>query len=202
MGGRFTEGGRDAHTGAMAEPVPPPDVLSLFWSPVCAVGSHGPEGPNAQICVSVFGAGIVPEQPRIMVVLYGGNHTHDLVLAGGTLAVTVLSEGQEGLIEPLGVRSGASGDKLAGLEFALTPSGDPYFPGGAGLVDCAVIEQFDLGDATAFLCAVRERRRLTERAPLERSAALQAQEAIVLERWAQRQAEAQARSRALQHWLA
>ncbi len=190
------------HTVAMRDaPAPPPDVLSLFWSPVCAVGSHGPAGPNAQICVSVFGAGIVPEQPRILVVLYGGNHTHDLALASGTLAVTVLAEGQEHLVEPLGVTSGATADKLAGLEFALTPAGDPYFPAGVAVIDCAVIETFHLGDATAFLCAVRDRRRLGERVPLHRAAALNAQPAGVLARWAERQAEARDRSRASQHWL-
>ena len=34
-----------------------------------ARSSHGPGGPNAQICVSLAGASIVPEQPRILVSL-------------------------------------------------------------------------------------------------------------------------------------
>ena len=39
----------------------PVELLSHFWAPLCAIGSHGPQGPNAQVCVSVFGASIVTE---------------------------------------------------------------------------------------------------------------------------------------------
>jgi flavin reductase (DIM6/NTAB) family NADH-FMN oxidoreductase RutF len=67
------------------------DILSAFWAPLCAVGSHGPQGPNAQVCVSIFGASIVPERPRLLVVLHKTNLTHDLVAESGTLAVTAIS---------------------------------------------------------------------------------------------------------------
>lgn len=57
-----------------------PDLLSEFWAPLCAVGSHDAAGRlNAQICVSVFGASIVPERPRLLVVLSRTTLTHDLV---------------------------------------------------------------------------------------------------------------------------
>ena len=106
----------------------PRDVLSSFWSPLCAIGARGEGGadappnapPNAQICVSVFGASIVPEQPRVLVSLSKTNYTHELVIASGTLSVTALSASQLPLLEPLGLRSGRDGDKLAGLEVALT----------------------------------------------------------------------------------
>ena len=119
----------------------PRDVLSSFWSPLCAIGARGEGGadappnvprsapPNAQICVSVFGASIVPEQPRVLVSLSKTNYTHELVIASGTLSVTALSASQLPLLEPLGLRSGRDGDKLAGLEVALTEAGDPWFPG-------------------------------------------------------------------------
>ena len=134
----------------------PRNLLSHFWTPLTAVGSHGPAGPNAQICVSVFGASIVPERPRLLVTLSKTNSTTQLVQASGTLAVTLLSEQQVDLLAPLGLRSGRDGQKLDGLEVALTAAGDPWFPEGVGLIDCRVIEQYDLGDAVAFLCAVRE----------------------------------------------
>jgi flavin reductase (DIM6/NTAB) family NADH-FMN oxidoreductase RutF len=178
-----------------------PDVLSLFWSPICAIGSHGPHGPNAQFCVSVFGAGIVPEQPRIMVILYNTNFTRDLILEQGTLAVTVLANDQAYLFEALGTRSGRSGMKLPEGEYACTNHGDAYFPAGYGLLECVVIEYFDLGDATAFLCAVSDRRRLSGEVPLARSVAMQVQSEAVLARWAEVQAAAQANSRRTQRWL-
>jgi len=144
------------------------DPLSQFWAPVCAVGSHGANGPNAQICVSVLGASVVPDRPRLQVNLWKDNHTHDLVHETGTLAITVLTESQVGLVERLGLVSGRDGDKLADTGFAITTSGDPYFPTGAALIDCAVLSEFDFGDATGFLVAVRERRWLSDVPPLTR----------------------------------
>ena len=61
------------------------DVLSHFWAPLCAVGAGGPVGPNAQICVSVFGASIVPERPRLLVSLSKTNYTEALVRESGRL---------------------------------------------------------------------------------------------------------------------
>ena len=178
----------------------PPDVLSYFWAPLCAVGSYGERGPNAQICVSVFGASIVPEQPRVLVGLSKTNYTHELVEAAGALAVTVLSSEQLALLEPLGLRSGRDGDKLAGIEAALTAAGAPYFPGGTGYLACEVIEAYDLGDSTAFLCAVRERERLSDAEPMSWAAARERVGADFLRRWAEKSRREQEAARRLMRW--
>jgi flavin reductase (DIM6/NTAB) family NADH-FMN oxidoreductase RutF len=106
------------------------------WEPVCAVGAHAAGVMNAQICVSVFGVSIVESMPRLIVVLWKTNYTHELVQRSGTLACTLLTEAQVNLLEPLGMRTGrderSPQGKLSGLDFRLTDAGDPYFPGGAG----------------------------------------------------------------------
>lgn len=175
-------------------------MLSYFWAPLCAVGSHDDERPNAQICVSVFGASIVPDRPRLMTVLSKTNYTHDLVLAAGTLAITVLSASQLALLEPLGLRSGRDGDKLAGLEAQLTPSLDPYFTGGTGYLACEVIERYDLGDSTALLCAVRERARLSDDPPMTWAQARERIDGGFLDRWAQKSQREQEAARAVMRW--
>ena len=162
---------------------PMPDPLSLFWAPVCAVGSHGAAGPNAQICVSVFGASVTPERPRLLVTLWKDNFTHDLVAASETLVITVLSEPLAGLIPKLGLVSGRTQDKLAGTGFELTLRGDPYFPGGAAVADCDVLRAFDLGDATSFLVAVRERRWLSDSKVLSRARMHELLSGGFAERW-------------------
>ena len=179
---------------------PPISVLSHFWAPLCAVGSHGPKGPNAQICVSVFGASIVPERPRLLVVLSNTNFTTGLVRETGTLSITVLSARQVGLLEPLGLRSGRDEPKLAAVDHVLDLHGDPWFPGGAGRVACEVIEYFDLGDSTAFLSAVVEREEGSE-APLSWQTARQVVGAEFLDRWMQKSAREQEAARAAMHWL-
>lgn len=176
-------------------------VLSHFWAPLCAVGSHGPQGPNAQICVSVFGASIVPERPRLLVILSNTNYTTALVAEVGTLTVSVLGGGQAGLLEPLGLRSGRDGPKLSGLEYGVSSAGDPYFDGGAGWAACQVLESFGLGDSTAFLVAVREKAD-----GAERTLSWQVAKGIVgsefLERWAAKSVVEQASARAAMTWRA
>ncbi len=182
--------------------IPEPDVLSLFWAPVCAVGSHGPEGPNAQLCVSVFGAGVVPDRPRLVVNLWKDNHTAALVADVGTLAITVLAESQAGLMEVLGVRSGRDGPKLGATDFELTAAADPYFPDGFALLECRVIERFDLGDAWAFLVAVGERRRLAGPSPMPRARLMELVGPETRDRWSAKIAGAVPAYREAMHWLA
>lgn len=176
------------------------DVLSYFWAPLCAVGSHEGRRLNAQICVSVFGASIVPERPRLLIVLSKTNYTHDLVFGSGTLAVTLLGEGQLGLLEPLGLRSGRDSPKLGGLDVATTALGDPHFPGGAGHAACEVIDAHDLGDSTSFLCAVRERHTDAEVAPMSWAWARTAVGETFLEAWAAKSAREQEAARQAMRW--
>ena len=180
----------------MTSPRPGMDVLSHVWAPLGVIGAGGPKGPNAQICVSVFGASIVPDQPRLFVSLSKTNYTEELVRRSGRFAVTLLSEAQTDLLEPLGLRSGRNGDKLAGLEVELTDSGEPLFPGGVGAIECEVIEPYDLGDATAFLVAVRNRRPLSGETPLPWAAAREVVGEDFLRRWAAKSAREQEAARA------
>ena len=175
------------------------DVLSLFWAPLCAVGARGPRGPNAQICVSVFGASIVPERPRLLVSLSKTNYTEGLVRADGRLTVSVLGAEQAGLLAPLGLRSGRDDDKLAGLAHETTSWGAPLFPGGAGELECETLDAFDLGDATAFLVAVRERR-AGGAGPLTWAAAREVVGDDFLGRWAEKSAREREAARAVMRW--
>jgi flavin reductase (DIM6/NTAB) family NADH-FMN oxidoreductase RutF len=178
-----------------------PELLSAFWAPLCAIGAHDAEGrPNAQICVSVFGASIVPERPRLMVILSKTNYTTGLVGESGTLAITLLSEEQSGLLAPLGLRSGRDGDKLAGLDYGLTNAGDPWFEGGVGWIGCEVLSASDFGDSTGYLCAVRERVRLEGRSHLPWSRAREIVGAEFLERWAEKSAREQEAARKTMLW--
>lgn len=178
----------------------PDTLLSNFWAPLCAVGSHGPMGPNAQLCVSVFGASIVPERPRLLVVLSKTNYTAELVTSAGTLTVTLLSQAQLALLEPLGLRSGRDGNKLSGLDFRLTNDGDPYFPGGAGCLRAAVLRSFDNGDSTSFLVAVREREMLSESPPIAWSTAQRLVSPEILSAWREKSAREQTVARARMLW--
>ena len=147
--------------------MPDRNLLSYFGTPLCAVGSHDSAGRmNAQITVSVFGAGIVPDRPRLLTVSYKHNYTHDLMLEAGTLSVNLLRRGQEALLVGLGMQSGRDVDKLSGLTLRATTAGDPILADSLGYLAGRVIETYDLGDATSFLCSVEENVRLQAGEPL------------------------------------
>jgi len=178
---------------------PSASVLSHFWAPLCAVGSHGEGGPNAQICVSVFGASIVPDRPRLLVVLSNTNFTTELVGRSGSMAISVLSEGQVSLLEPLGLQSGRHGQKLGQVEHRLTAAGDPVFPGSAGDLECHVLNSFGLGDSTAFLVGV-DARAEGGRTPLSWQTAKEVVGEEFLARWTAKSALEQAAAREAMLW--
>lgn len=141
-------------------------LLSLFWTPLVAVGCSGGERLNAQISLSTLGASIVPDRPRLLSVIYKANYTHELIEAKGSFSLSALASDQADLLRPLGFVSGRDRDKLAGLDVDLTSRGNPVLRSALGWLECEVLASYDFGDATAFLAAVVETRRFRPGAPL------------------------------------
>lgn len=188
----------------MASETQPRGVMSYFaepsWEAMCAVGAHDGERVNAQICLSISNASIVPDRPRLFVLLWKANLTHDLVQASGTMAITLLTERQLDLIEPLGIRSGRDGNKLDGLEYRLTEAGDPYFPGGTGYLDCTVRAAFDLGDCTAFMVVVNHEEQLADFEPITWKEASERADDEVMRTYQEKLEGDRARSREVMLW--
>ncbi len=176
-------------------------ILSLFSTPLTLIGCSGEDGPNAQVSVSTYGAGVVPDQPRLITALYKANLTHDLVMAKGTFSISVLCEAQIDLIPALGFVSSRTAPKLEGLDFHLTPNGNPVFEGSLGWAECEVIEAFDMGDGTAFLSAVLQHERLTDATPLYWSRLLPQLPQEWQQRWAEKIIRDIERYRPMMHWL-
>lgn len=178
-----------------------PPLLSYFWTPLVAVGASNGRRMNAQISVSTFGAGIVPERPRLLCVLYKHNFTHDLVSRSGTLSVNLLAETQVDLLEKLGLVSGRRRDKLRGLHVVRSERGNPVFPDALGYLEGDVITSYDLGDATAFLVAVVAQHRFRDGEPIRWEQIRPALSAAWHTRWAEKLAVDVERSRALMRWI-
>jgi len=58
-------------------------VMGSLWSPIAAVSSHWRGQDNAQICVSIGGASIVAERPRVITQIYKTNHSHGMIMGSG-----------------------------------------------------------------------------------------------------------------------
>ena len=126
-------------------------ALSHLWTPLAAVTSAHEGVRSGQIAVSVHGASIVPQRPRLTAALWKRNLTHDLVAASGVFAVHLLREDQDELVYRLGLRSGRDGDKLAGLALREGVTGCPILAECLAVYECRVLNAMDGGDMTVFL---------------------------------------------------
>jgi flavin reductase (DIM6/NTAB) family NADH-FMN oxidoreductase RutF len=172
------------------------------WQPLSAVGSHGPGGVlNAQICISISSASIVPEKPRLLVVLWKQNYTHDLVLASGSLCISVLDRERLDAFEALGLETGRRGPKLDGIDVRRTRAGDPYLAGCVGYADCMVGDRMDLGDCSMFLVYVQHEERLSESEPITWGEASELLPEAVLRRYQAKLEGDRAAASAAMRWL-
>ena len=129
-------------------------IMGQLWSPIAAVSSHWDGQDNAQICVSIGGASIVPERPRVLVQIYKTNHSHDMITRSGTFALNFPRAGQLNWIPNFGMRSGREDNKMAGVEYSAGRTGSPLFTDCWGWLDCVVVNAMDGGDLTCFLADV------------------------------------------------
>lgn len=129
-------------------------LLSQLWTPLVAVSAAHGGRASAQIAVSAHGASIVPDRPRVLVLLWKTNLTHDLVQESSAFALHLLRDDQDELVHRLGFVSGRDTEKLAGLAWHAGATGSPVLEDCLGHVECRVVNAMDGGDMTAFLADV------------------------------------------------
>ncbi len=129
-------------------------MMGCLWSPIAAVSSRWQGRDNAQICVSIGGASIVAEQPRILTQIYKTNHSHDMIMGSRAFALNFPRAGQLDWIRRFGLCSGRDCDKLEGVEYSIGETGSPLLADCWGWLDCRVVNAMDGGDMTCFLAEV------------------------------------------------
>ena len=129
-------------------------MMGYLWSPIAAVSSRWQGQDNAQICVSIGGASIVAERPRVITQIYKTNHSHEMILGSGAFALNFPRAGQLEWFRDFGLRSGRDCDKLEGYEYSTGETGSPLLADCWGWLDCRVLNAMDGGDMTCFLAEV------------------------------------------------
>ena len=141
-------------------------LLGRLWSPLAAVTSQWEGQVNAQICMAISNASIVPQRPRVLVQIYKGNHSHHLIYSSGAFALNFLSQHQLDLLREFGFYSGREKDKLASIAYDTGVTGSPVLKDCWGYLDCRVVNAMDGGDLTCFLADVEEGNVLQDGDPL------------------------------------
>lgn len=126
-------------------------LLRSLTSPIVAITAERDGKVNGMISDAASRASIVPDIPRLIVLVHKINYTHDMIFETGRFAVHVLHRGQFDLIERLGFHSGRDGDKLAGVPHHLGSLGCPILEDCWAWFECRVINVMDTGSSTCFL---------------------------------------------------
>jgi flavin reductase (DIM6/NTAB) family NADH-FMN oxidoreductase RutF len=149
----------------VSEPTPQ-SLLDELWSPVAALtAAHGGRA-NGLITSTAVTAGLLPEAPRVSVVLARGSLTHELVLVSGAFALQLLAaeplKRALELFRTLGFRSGSDTDKLASVQFHSGSTGAPVLDEALAYAEARVVSTLDGGDVTVVLADVVAGARLRE----------------------------------------
>jgi flavin reductase (DIM6/NTAB) family NADH-FMN oxidoreductase RutF len=144
----------------------PESLLDELWSPPAALtAAHGGRA-NGLITSTAVTAGLLPETPRVSVVLARGGLTHELVLASGAFALQLLpaeplARSLE-IFRTLGFRAGSGTDKLASIPWHAGSTGAPVLDEALAYAEARVVATLEGGDVTLVLADVVAAARLRE----------------------------------------
>ena len=127
------------------------ELLRNFTTPVVAITAERGGKRNGMISDAATRASIVPDVPRLMILVHKFNYTHDMIFDTGRFAMHALHRGQFDLIERLGFESGRDRDKLSDVPHRLGTLGCPILEDCWAWFECRVINVMDTGSSTCFL---------------------------------------------------
>ncbi len=131
-------------------------VAGIFWSlaPVVAITSSWQDKVNAQIAVTAITASIIHSIPRLILGIWKGNYTHELIINSKACVVHLLRKEQLGLVRNFGFYTGRDKDKLRNVPYSFGITGSPILKDVHSYAECRVINAMDGGDMTVFLASV------------------------------------------------
>lgn len=127
------------------------ELLRLITSPVVAITSRRGDKLNGMISDGVVRASIVPDIPRMIVLVHKISLSHTIISATGRFCLHILHEGQFAVIEKLGFVSGRDKDKLGDIPHTIGKLGLPVLDDHVAAFECEVLNMMDTGSSTMFL---------------------------------------------------
>jgi len=98
----------------------------------------------------------------LMVSVAPARYTHGIIKESGYFAVNTLSEGQEGLAQLFGFKSGRKFNKFEKVSFFDAPNGSPVLDEAMAYFECKVTDTFIAGDHSLFIGSVVAAKMLKE----------------------------------------
>lgn len=137
-------------------------VMGNFPTSVVAITSTEPEGTPVAMIVGSF-TSVSLDPPLVSFLADTGSTTFERIAASGRYCANVLAGDQEAL----GRRMAKRGvDRFAGLDWHLSPLGNPVIAGAVAWVDCTIDQVVELGDHHLAVGRVHELDVLSEKTPM------------------------------------
>ena len=92
----------------------------------------------------------------LMVSIAPARYTYGLIRESGYFAINVLAEGQEGLAQSFGFRSGRKHDKFQNIPYFDAPNGSPVLKDAMAFLECKLTDAFTAGDHSLFIGSIVE----------------------------------------------
>jgi flavin reductase (DIM6/NTAB) family NADH-FMN oxidoreductase RutF len=133
-------------------------LLDELWAPIAALTAAADGRANGLITSTAVTASLLPEAPRVTVVLSRASVTRELAIAAGAFALHLLpAEPRERSLEifrRLGFTSGSDKDKLASIPWRTGSTGAPILEEALCFAEGRVASTLDAGDITIVLADV------------------------------------------------
>lgn len=147
------------------------DITALFSLSygIYLLGAHDADQPDKKAgCLVNTVFQLTAEPVRIGVSVAKANHTHDFIIKGGTVSVTVMDqEADTKLLGVFGYRSGRDVEKYSDVAYHLDEHGDPLIDQNAiAHLSCTVKEVVDMDTHSLFVCDVTTAVKLNENTPM------------------------------------
>jgi flavin reductase (DIM6/NTAB) family NADH-FMN oxidoreductase RutF len=170
-------------------------TLDRLWSLPVAVTAAYAGRASGLISSTAVTASLLPEAPRVAIVLSKPNLTHDLVTESGAFAlhllpatpIEALTRALE-LFRLLGMRSGHDVDKLATIAHHAGVTGSPLLDDALSYVEARVTASVDAGEVTLVAADVLAGATLREGEPLTIDLVLERMPAAWVREWEERRA--------------
>lgn len=124
----------------------PGSIFSLTDHEIYVVTARHEERDSGQIATWIMPATLVPDRPRIVVVISPRNFTHGLIAASGRFVLNMLADAQHDLVPLFGLHSTRDINKFDGMKIRRSGSGIPILPDSCGWAECRIVATMDLGD--------------------------------------------------------
>ncbi|EXJ13601.1 flavin reductase family protein [Imhoffiella purpurea] len=129
-------------------------IFDLYDTPLWLVTACDGERRGGLIATSVTRASIVDSLPRMLIVIARHHHTWRLIQSSHRCALHLMAATDLEAVWRFGLPTGHEVDKLAGLDPAATPDGNPLYGDAVAWMDGRLEFAADIGDRSLFLLQI------------------------------------------------